>query len=121
MNISSSFLVEVLKEKFQEFSVNADLVEGLRLAQVAHDGLSYDDQKDLKDFIVNQNMPHSEAIIEAIEKRVTLKSKLVELQKELDRLVAIQFDKDLNYNVENEINMYMDRIILLETCNINNN
>ena len=58
---------------------------------------------------------------EEMDRSVSLKGKLSELQKELDRLVNIQFNKDLNYNVENEINSYMDRIILLETCSMNEN
>ncbi|NLR91230.1 MULTISPECIES: hypothetical protein [Flammeovirga] len=121
MNISSSFLVEVLKEKFTEYSQTADLVEGLKLAQVAHEGLSYDDQEELKKYIKDNKFPHLDAIIEEMERRVTLKSKLAELQQELDRLVNIQFNKDLDYDVENEINLFMDRIILLETCKMNEN
>ncbi|KXX71724.1 hypothetical protein [Flammeovirga sp. SJP92] len=121
MNISSSFLSEILKEKFYEYINSADLVEGLKLARIAHEGLAPDDQEELKVFIKAHNIPHLEAIIEELERRVSLKSKIADLQSELDRLVNIQFSKDLKYNVEEEINAYMDRIILLETCNMHQN
>lgn len=121
MNISSSFLTEVLKEKFEKYSHSADLVEGLRLAQVAYDGLSFEDQEDLKIFIEGNDLPHSRAIIEELERRTSLKKKVADLQLELDRLVNIQFNKKLKYNVEEEINVYMDRIIILETCTMPQN
>lgn len=121
MNISSSFLSEILKEKFHKYINSADLVEGLKLARIAHEGLAYDDQDDLINFILAHNIPHSEAIIEELNKRVSLKSKILDLQSELDRLVNIQFNKDLEYSVEDEINSHMDRIILLETCDLPQN
>lgn len=121
MNISSSFLSEILKEKFFEYINSADLIEGLKLARIAHEGLAPDDQQELKVFIEAHNIPHSEAILEELDRRVSLKSKISDLQSELDRLVNIQFNKDLKYNVEEDINAYMDRIILLETCQMHQN
>lgn len=121
MNISSSFLSEILKEKFQEYINSADLVEGLKLARIANEGLAYDDQEELKNFIVKNHIPHADAIIEELDRRISLKSKVLELQTELDRLVNIQFDEELKYNVEEEINAFMDRIILLETCSLPQN